>query len=80
MGSLLNQNGTIFSSHKISSTSGNFNGQLGNDDLFGTSLGGLILPDGSGFPDLAIGAIQDDDGGIIHTLRLIIRDQSGQYG
>lgn len=61
----LNDTGSVLSYQKISSTQGNFPGPLGYDDEFGgaiTSLGDL---DGAG-PSagaIAVGAINDDDGG-----------------
>lgn len=57
----LNDDGTVKTHQKISSTEGGFTGLLNNGDLFArvTSLGDL---DGDGVQDLAVGA-QDDDGG-----------------
>ncbi len=59
----MNSSGTVRDEQKISSTQGGFTGALDNSDLFGfsaTSMGDL---DENGVADLAIGAVQDDDGG-----------------
>lgn len=48
---------------KISSLSGNFNGQLDNSDLFGVSSTNIGDLDGDGVKDIAVGASSDDDGG-----------------
>ena len=58
----LNVNGTVKSHKKISHTEGNFSGILENDDRFSvvTSIGDL---DGDGITDIAVGAVNDDDGG-----------------
>ncbi|MBN1338154.1 MAG: FG-GAP repeat protein [Bacteroidales bacterium] len=54
---------TVVSFQKISETSGNFTGQLSNEDHFSrvASIGDL---DDDGIPDIAVGAFADDDGGI----------------
>jgi hypothetical protein len=60
----LASNGSVRLHTKISDTSGSFNGALDDDDRFGDSLAALGDLDGDGLPDLAVGAPQDDDGGL----------------
>ncbi len=59
----LKSNGTVQSQKKISSLSGGFAGQLDNLDSFGSSAASLGDIDGDGIADLAVGAMNDDDGG-----------------
>jgi hypothetical protein len=61
----LNSAGTILSKQKISDTQGGFLGVLDDDDQFGTALAWLGDLDGPGpsVGALAVGAINDDDGG-----------------
>ncbi len=59
----LNPDGTVKSHQKISDTEGGFTGTLDDDDWFGHSVGSLGDLDGDGVIDLAVGAVQDDDGG-----------------
>jgi hypothetical protein len=59
----LNANGTVKSHQKISSTTGGFTGILHAADFFGISVASLGDHDGDGVTDLAVGALQDDDGG-----------------
>ena len=59
----LNNNGTVKSEQKISSTAGNFGGVLQDGDFFGFSAAGMGDLDGDGVTDLAVGAAEDDDGG-----------------
>lgn len=58
----LNSDGTVKTHQKISATTGNFTGTLDNSDLFGSALCSLGDVDGDGIPDLAVGAMNDDDG------------------
>lgn len=58
----LNPDGTVKAEQKISDTAGGFQGQLDNGDRFShvAALGDL---DDDGVNDLAVGALDDDDGG-----------------
>lgn len=58
----LNADGTVKNHKKISNTEGGFTGTLENDDRFSvvSSMGDL---DGDGITDIAVGAVNDDDGG-----------------
>ncbi len=58
----LNEDGTVKAHQKISSTEGSFTGSLDNSDLFGSSVCSLGDLDGDGVMDLAVGAMNDDDG------------------
>jgi hypothetical protein len=58
----LNADGTVKSHQRIAHGVGGFGGLLEPDDLFGTSLGALPDRDGNGAPELAVGAVWDDDG------------------
>jgi len=60
----LNSDGTVKSHQKISNTEGGFTGVLDNEDQFGFSGAGLGDLDGDAIPDLAVGALFDDDGGL----------------
>ncbi len=55
------QPGTVQAQQKISDIQGGFNGDLDDEDYFGvvTGIGDL---DGNGVSDIAVGAVQDDDG------------------
>ena len=59
----LNADGTVNANQKISDTEGGFAPALVNFDTFGTSVSGIGDLDMDGVPDLAVGAIGDDDGG-----------------
>jgi len=58
----LNADGTVASEQKISETAGGFGGALDPLDRFGTSVAPLGDLDGNGAPDVAVGALGDDDG------------------
>ena len=62
----INTDGTVKAHQKISDTEGGFTGDLDDRDQFGQSVGPMGDFDGDGVPDLAVGAIRDDDGGGDH--------------
>ncbi|MHC4219760.1 MAG: integrin alpha, partial [Planctomycetota bacterium] len=55
--------GTVKANPKISDTAGGFTGIVDNADWFGWSVAALGDLDGDTVGDLAVGAVQDDDGG-----------------
>jgi len=55
--------GTVKSFQKISQTQGGFSGTLGASDFFGRDVENIGDLDGDGVNDLAVGALNDDDGG-----------------
>lgn len=59
----LNTDGTVAGYQKISDTAGNFTATLDNNDEFGRGLAGIGDLNGDSVPDLAVGALLDDDGG-----------------
>jgi len=59
----LNTDGTVKSYQKISATQGNFNGNLNDDDRFGSTSAGIGDIDNDGINDIALGSTNDDDGG-----------------
>ncbi len=59
----MNADGTVANSHKISETTGGFNGPLDPDDQFGWEVEAVGDFNNNGYPDIAIGARADDDGG-----------------
>jgi len=56
--------GSVVAQQKISATSGSFGGTLSAGDGFGTSVAGIGDLDGNGKPDMAVGAAEDDEGGV----------------
>lgn len=59
----MNSNGTVNSQVKISSGTGNFSGSLSDGDLFGSAVCGIGDLNNDGVPDIATGAVGDDQGG-----------------
>lgn len=59
----LNADGTVFSYSKISSTSGNFTGNINGDAIFGTDIENIGDLNGDGIDDIAVGSRRDNDGG-----------------
>jgi hypothetical protein len=59
----LRNDGTVDRHRKISDTSGGFTGVLSDDDRFGSSAVPLGDLNDDGYPDLAVGAWKDADGG-----------------
>lgn len=60
---LLNSDCTVKKTQKINNSIGNFNGSLNYNDQFGSAITGLGDIDGDGVDDIAVGAINGDDGG-----------------
>ena len=67
---LLNPNGTVKSSHKISDSQGNFSGGLANGDHFGISAVALGDLDNNGVTDIAVGANHHRGSGAVFILFL----------
>ena len=63
----LNSDGTVKSHQKISSTEGEFTGDLVDGDWFSSGIALLSDLDGDGVDDLAVGADGDDDAGRSHA-------------
>lgn len=59
----LNADGTVSSRQKISDQQGNFNDELKDEDLFGSSVAAIGDLDGDGISDLAAGAPQANNDG-----------------
>lgn len=59
----MNGDGTVKIHQKISGTAGGFSGLLDDGDLFGIGVAALGDLDSDGNADLAVGALNDDDGG-----------------
>ena len=59
----LDTDGTVKSHQKISNTAGGFGGGIGNGDQMGFSLAAIGDLNADGRTELAVGAINDDDGG-----------------
>ena len=74
----LEQGGTIVAERKISQQVGGFGGSLADGDAFGTSLADAGDVDHDGERDLAVGAEQDDEGGLdAGAVWLLFLDSAG---
>lgn len=74
----LNLDGTVKADQKISSSAGGFAGNLESSDQFGNAVGLVGDLNLDGFPDLAVGSWQDDDGGInAGALYLLFMNSNG---
>ena len=60
----MNTDGTVASEQKISNTAGGFGGVLDGGDAFGVGVANIGDLDGNSVTDLAVGAPNDDDGGL----------------
>ena len=60
----MNSNGTVKSHQKISATSGGFTYPLGPEDFMGNAVTAIGDIDGDTITDIAVGAYEDDDGGL----------------
>ena len=68
----LNVEGTVNEYQKISSTEGNFNGQLDDWDIFGSSISYLGDMNNDGLIEIGVGAEYDGDGGVWHGAAWIL--------
>ena len=60
----MNAEGTVQTAQKISQTSGEFDGLLGDGDQFGNAIANVGDLNNDGVSDFAIGAYSSDDGGL----------------
>ena len=75
---MLNPDGTVKAEQKIANGSGGLAVVLEANDNFGVSVAGLGDLDGDGFLDLAVGAYNDDDGGLnTGAIYILSLDASG---
>ena len=71
----LNSDGTVKSYEKINSNQNNFQSQLNDSDMFGSSVNNIGDFDGDGITDIAVGAPGDDD--TKELLKTIIEQREG---
>ncbi len=75
----LNSSEVVTGQSKISATSGSFSGTLDNGDHFGSGVAVIGDINGDGFPDIAVTAPYDDDGGTDRGAAwLIMMDNAGK--
>jgi len=60
----LDIDGTILQTQRIADSGGGFGGSLGDDDRFGSAVADIGDVNGDGISDIAVGAPNDDEGGI----------------
>lgn len=60
----MNPDGTVQATRKISHSSGEFDGQLGDGDQFGNAIANMGDLNDDGVNDFAVGAYTSDDGGL----------------
>ena len=73
----LDPDGTVKSQEKISDATGGFHGVLDDSDELGSGLGFLGDQDHDGYPELAVGSVRDDDGGLDRGAVWILSLQPG---
>ena len=74
----LDPNGAVKSHQKISATEGGFLGTLDDSDFFGVGVHALDDINGDGVRDLAVGAVEDDDGGTdVGAVWILFLDPNG---
>ena len=74
----MNSNGTVKAQQKISRTVGGLAAALEPDDQFGCSISAIGDLDGDGVMDLAVGALNDDDGGLNRgAIYILFLNQNG---
>jgi hypothetical protein len=75
----MDRDGRVRTEQKIADGSGKFNGNLNDNDGFGSALANPGDVDGDGIPDLAVGAPGSDDGGTDRgAVWLLFLDETGK--
>jgi|GEM_PF-2847668 len=69
---LMNSNQTVKSTVEITEDTGGFKENLSRTDRFGVSVAGVGDMNGDSIPDIAVGALYDDDGGNDHGALYIL--------